>query len=129
MKRDGLEFREALELLARKAGVELEARTPQAEAEDKQNERLREALAAATTYFHNLLRTSPQGQIARDHLAGARHHRRDRRQVSNSATAWTIGTRWKVTCAIAAIRARNSSRRGCSSSATTAPCSTAFAGG
>jgi len=70
MKRDGLEFREALELLARKAGVELEARTPQAEAEDKQNERLRQALAAATTYFHNLLRTSPQGQIARDHLAG-----------------------------------------------------------
>jgi DNA primase len=70
MKRDGLEFREALELLARKAGVELEVRTPQAEAEDKQNERLRQALAAATTYFHNLLRTSPQGQIARDHLAG-----------------------------------------------------------
>ena len=70
MKRDGLEFREALELLARKAGVELEARTPQAEAQDKQNERLRQALAAATTYFHNLLRTSPQGQIARDHLAG-----------------------------------------------------------
>jgi len=70
MKRDGLEFREALGLLARKAGVELEARTPQAEAEDKQNERLRQALAAATTYFHNLLRTSPQGKIARDHLVG-----------------------------------------------------------
>jgi len=70
MKRDGLEFREALELLARKAGVELETRTPQAEAQDKQNERLRQALAAATTYFHNSLRTSPQGQIARDHLAG-----------------------------------------------------------
>jgi DNA primase len=68
MKRDGLEFREALELLARRAGVELEARTPEAEAEDKQKERLRQALAAATTYFHNLLRTSPQGQIARDHL-------------------------------------------------------------
>ncbi len=69
MKRDGLEFREALELLARKAGVELEPRTQEALAEDKQNERLREALAAATTYFHNLLRTSPQGHIARDHLA------------------------------------------------------------
>jgi DNA primase len=68
MKRDGLEFREALEFLARKAGVELEPRTPQAEAEDKQNERLREALAAATTYLNNLLRTSPQGQIAREHL-------------------------------------------------------------
>jgi DNA primase len=69
MKRDGLEFREALELLARKAGVQLEARTPETLAQDQQNERLREALAAATTYFHNLLRTSPQGQIARDHLA------------------------------------------------------------
>ncbi len=47
MKRDGLEFREALELLARKAGVALETRTPQAQAEELQNERLREALAAA----------------------------------------------------------------------------------
>src|SRR5512136_572881 len=68
MKRDGLEFRDTLEFLARKAGVQLEARTPQAEAEDKQQNRLREALAAATLYFHNLLRTSPQGQVARDHL-------------------------------------------------------------
>src|SRR5512136_2376560 len=68
MKRDGLEFRDALEFLARKAGVQLEARTPQAEAEDKQRDKLREALAAATLYFHNLLRTSPQGQVARDHL-------------------------------------------------------------
>lgn len=69
MKRDGLEFREALELLARKAGIELEPRTPQAEAQDQKNERLRQALAAAAMYFHNLLRTSPQGQIARDHVA------------------------------------------------------------
>jgi DNA primase len=68
MKRDGLEFRDALEFLARKAGVVLETRTPQAEAEDKQQDRLRDALATATTYFHNLLRTSPQGQAARDHL-------------------------------------------------------------
>ncbi len=68
MKRDGLEFRDALEFLARKAGVVLEARTPQAEAEDKQQDRLREASAAATTYFHNLLSTSPQGAIARQHL-------------------------------------------------------------
>ena len=68
MKRDGLEFREALELLARKAGVVIETRMPQAEAQDLQNERLREALAAATAYFHNLLRTTPQGQIAREHL-------------------------------------------------------------
>jgi len=68
MKRDGIEFREALEFLARKAGVVLEARTPQAQAEDLQNERLRQALAAATAFFHNLLRTSPQGQIAREHL-------------------------------------------------------------
>lgn len=69
MKRDGLEFREALEWLARRAGVELEPRTPQAEAQDQQADRLREALAAATGYFHNLLRVAPQGQAAREHLA------------------------------------------------------------
>ncbi len=68
MKRDGLEFRDALELLARKAGVTLEPRTPQVETEEKEHERLRQALEAATLYFHSLLRSAPQGQIARDHL-------------------------------------------------------------
>lgn len=68
MKRDGLEFRDALELLARKAGVALEPRTPQVEAEEKEHERLRQALEAATLYFYSLLRSAPQGQIARDHL-------------------------------------------------------------
>jgi DNA primase len=92
MKRDGLEFRDALEFLARKAGVQLEARTPQAEAEDKQQDRLREALAAATTYFHNLLRTSPQGHIARDHLTqrGINEETTVKFQLGYSLDEWHI---------------------------------------
>ena len=90
MKRDGLEFRDALEFLARKAGVVLEARTPQAEAEDRQQDRLREASAAATTYFHNLLSTSPQGAIARQHLTqrGIADETRVKFQLGYSLDEW-----------------------------------------
>ena len=67
MKRDGLEFREALELLAARTGVELpRPEAPQQTAEA--NERLREAVAAAAQWFNHLLRNNPQAQIARDHL-------------------------------------------------------------
>ena len=67
MKRDGLEFREALELLAARTGVELpRPEAPQQAAEA--NERLREAVAAAAQWFNHLLRNNPQAQLARDHL-------------------------------------------------------------
>ena len=67
MKRDGLDFRETLELLAGRAGVELPRRAePQAAAEA--SERLREAVAAAAQWFNHLLKQSPQAQSARDHL-------------------------------------------------------------
>lgn len=56
MKTEGLDFRGALEKLARKAGVELKPRNEQAAAEDRQRERLKEACAAAALFYHNLLR-------------------------------------------------------------------------
>ncbi len=68
MKREGWDFRTALEELARRAGVELKPRTPQQEAEDQEQVRLRDALAAAATYYHNLLLKAPQAQMARDYV-------------------------------------------------------------
>jgi DNA primase len=69
MKREGWDFRTALEELARTAGVELRQRTEQEEGEDRQREKLREILAAAVTYYHNLLVNAPLAKGARDYVA------------------------------------------------------------
>jgi DNA primase len=68
MKREGWDFRTALEELARRAGVELRPRTQQEETEDEERARLRELLAAAATYYHNLLLKAPISQPARDYV-------------------------------------------------------------
>lgn len=69
MKREGWDFRTALEELARRAGVELKPRTQQEEAEDQERARLRQILEAAAIYYHNLLLKAPQAQRARDYVA------------------------------------------------------------
>lgn len=67
MRRDGLDFREALERLAEKAGVELSERTAR---EDRQRKRLRDALEAAIAWYREVLLQAAQAQKARDYLAG-----------------------------------------------------------
>ena len=70
MKRDGLEFKEALHELGRRTGIEVvEERPPEAEIEDQHLARLHEALAAAAHWFNHLLLNHPQAQLARDHLS------------------------------------------------------------
>lgn len=70
MKREGFTFKEALETLAKRAGVRLEpqgkSRTPE---QDARREKLFELNAAAAAYFNNLLTTSPAGAYARQYLA------------------------------------------------------------
>jgi DNA primase len=66
MKREGLEFREALRLLAERAGVPLPERR-RAE-EDAERERLRQANEAAAQYYHRLLLDSEEGRRARRYL-------------------------------------------------------------
>jgi DNA primase len=83
MKLENLDFSEALRVLADRAGVPLVA-APQAVAEDRTRDRLRELNAAAAQFFHNLLLRSPEGQVARDFLA--------RRGVDAGAiTGWQLG--------------------------------------
>jgi DNA primase len=68
MKREGWDFRTALEELARRAGVELRPRTPaQAQAEEEAD-RLREILAAAAQYYHHLLCHAPEVDAARAYI-------------------------------------------------------------
>lgn len=65
MRRDGLDFREALTRLAERAGVELSERTAR---EDRLKRRLREALEAAIAWYREVLLQTPQAEAARAYL-------------------------------------------------------------
>ena len=68
MKRENLDFGEALATLAARAGVELQPRTATASADEQKIERLREIVADAAAYFNYLLNRAPEAVIARDTL-------------------------------------------------------------
>ena len=68
MRRENLDFRATLELLARRVGVELEAPTPAAAERKDRRERLFEASAAAAELFHGQLMRSADGEPARAYL-------------------------------------------------------------
>jgi DNA primase len=65
MKKENLEFGEALRLLAERAGVTLVERRPEEEAA---RDRLREANQAAARFYHGLLLSTEAGQGARRYL-------------------------------------------------------------
>jgi DNA primase len=66
MKRDGLEFVEALRVLAARAGIALEERRKPAEREA--DERLAQANEAAAAYYHHVLLQSRAAEPARAYL-------------------------------------------------------------
>ena len=66
MKRENIDFGEALRRLAQRAGVELVRESP---GEDAERKRLREILAAAAAHYHYLLKNKPAAQHAREYLA------------------------------------------------------------
>lgn len=70
MKREGWDFRTALEELARRAGVELRPRTAAQEQKEEEANRLRDLLAAATQYYHHLLRHAPEAETVRTYIGG-----------------------------------------------------------
>lgn len=70
MKKENLDFSEALRVLAQRAGIPLAPRSEEERAEDERQKLLRQINADAGRYFHHLLLHSPQGQAARDYLAG-----------------------------------------------------------
>jgi DNA primase len=67
MERDGVDFPSALRSLAARAGVEMSERTSR---EDAQRKRLRDALEAAISFYHQVLTSHPSGVAARDYLHG-----------------------------------------------------------
>jgi len=66
MKKEGLEFAEALKMLAARAGVTLPARGRETQ-EKQQHDRLYEANEAAREYYHELFNTSREAAQARQY--------------------------------------------------------------
>ena len=69
MKKEGVDFGDALRLLAQKAGVTIPSRFDREEGKEEREE-LYQVNEAAALYFHNLLLNSPAGEKARNYIAG-----------------------------------------------------------
>lgn len=87
MKRDGIEFREALGRLAERAGVEV---SPRAAGEDRQRRRLRDALETAIAWYREVLRQARQAEPARRYLAerGFSEETLDRFAIGYAPDSW-----------------------------------------
>jgi DNA primase len=70
MKRENVGFGEALTMLARRAGVELEPRSPQETEAERRLDLLRQINQAAVGYFRQRLLQSDEAARARSYLAG-----------------------------------------------------------
>ena len=69
MKREGCDFKEALQILANRAGVTLST-DPHKAKQDEQSKKFFELNAAAAAYFHKALTASAAGAQVREYLAG-----------------------------------------------------------
>lgn len=63
MKKDGVDFTEALRILAARAGVELHARTPDEVKSEEEHARLRTLLELAATFFRDQLLAAESGKV------------------------------------------------------------------
>ncbi len=68
MKKEGLDFREALQELAKRAGVELRPQTPEQQARYEEYDRLRDLLEEAVTFYRHNLYHTPAGKQALEYL-------------------------------------------------------------
>ncbi len=84
MKKEGWDFPEALRALAERAGVQLTAPTPQQQEQTEENERLRELLEDAVTFFRHHLTAGPAGKQALDYMY-------DRGLDDKTIEAWGLG--------------------------------------
>ena len=84
MKRENLDFGEALTLLAAKAGVELKPRAEADAGADARLDRLRAIIADTASYYHYLLMRAGEAAIARDYLAR-------RGLTQDTWEAWQLG--------------------------------------
>jgi DNA primase len=69
MKREGIDFGQALRILAQRGGITLSPLEAPGKAEDEKKERLFQINEAVTEYYHHLLLSAKAGEAARSYLA------------------------------------------------------------
>jgi DNA primase len=69
MKKEGIDFGQALRLLAQRGGITLGPLEATSKAEDEKKERLFQINEAATEYYHHLLSSTKAGEAAKSYLA------------------------------------------------------------
>jgi len=69
MKKEGVDFGQALRILAQRGGITLSHLEATSKAEDERNERLFQINEAATEYYHHLLLSTKAGEATRSYLA------------------------------------------------------------
>jgi DNA primase len=69
MKKEGIDFGQALRLLAQRGGITLSPLEAPNKAEDEKKERLFQINDAATEYYYHLLSSTKAGEVARSYLA------------------------------------------------------------
>jgi DNA primase len=69
MKKEGIDFGQALRLLAHRGGITLGPREVPDKAEDEKKGRLFQINEAAAEYYHHLLLSTKAGEVARSYLA------------------------------------------------------------
>ena len=79
MKKEGYDFKEALKVLAQRAGVTLEEADPQAKRRRQAENKLVDLLTMAAEYYHQLFVYAPQAKLAREYIA--------RRQLNEETVA------------------------------------------
>jgi len=89
MKKENIDFGEALRLLAQRAGVTIPSRSEPGAKKDER-ERLYQANEAAAQYFHNLLLNSPAGEKARNYLASPPARAQEERRAGRGLSPKTI---------------------------------------
>jgi DNA primase len=69
MKKEGIDFGQALRLLAQRGGITLSPLEAPSKVEDEKKERLFQINEAAAEYYHHLLSSTKAGEAARSYLA------------------------------------------------------------
>lgn len=92
MKKEGWDFSQALKYLAEKAGVQLQAPTPEVQEAREENERLQQLLADAAEFYRQTLLHTPAGLAALDYLhqRGLNDPILETFQVGYAPNAWEI---------------------------------------
>jgi DNA primase len=69
MKKEGIDFGQALRLLAQRGGITLSPREASSKVEDEKKEKLFQINEAAAEYYHHLLSSTKAGEATRNYLA------------------------------------------------------------